>query len=195
MYAESDPRLFTLTREGPTSRRVPGACSTLDYVPPRTITSLLRYLITSSSAPSAHTGASATLLFSWGSFTVPITPPGVPQKRMLGENPSRSSLVPGPGSSRTTRHSPLATSPYLLQNHILAPWPELKHMESNPYTKTLGWGWALLTTRYPLLTAPRSFVPLHRRAHGARIRGSAETVPLLPVSKPVEQHTGLRRGG
>jgi hypothetical protein len=103
---------------------------------------------------------------------------------------------PAPHSSPVRAAAgPLATVSYLLQNHILVSWPELKHMESNPYTKTLGWGWALLTTRCPLLTAPRSFVPLHRRAHGARIRGSAETVPLLPVSKPVEQHTGYRRGG
>ncbi len=43
------------------------------------------------------------------------------------------------------------------------------------------------STHYPL-----GFVPLQCRAYGARIRQRVETVPLLPVSKPVEQDTGYR---
>ena len=35
-------------------------------------------------------------------------------------------------------------------------------------------------------------VPLQLQAHGARIRLGAETVPPLPVSKPLEQGTGRR---
>ena len=39
-------------------------------------------------------------------------------------------------------------------------------------------------------TTLNPLVPLQYCAHGARIRPGAETVPLLPVSKRIERHTG-----